>query len=99
MNVKEAVQTAKAHIAEIFEDEKIARIGLEEVEFDSATDEWRVTIGFNRPWDADNSTSPASITASLMSELYRTRAFKVVRIKDDTGEVCAISDRLLAAPA
>ena len=33
MKVKEAVRAAKAHIADIFEDEDITRIGLEEVDF------------------------------------------------------------------
>ncbi len=94
MNVKEAVRTAKAYVADIFEDEQITRVGLEEVEFDSAMREWRVTIGFNRPWDANN-----TLTAALTSELYRNRSFKVVRIKEGSGEVSAIGDRVLSAPA
>lgn len=94
MNVKEAVRTAKAYVADIFEDEQITRVGLEEVEFDSAMREWRVTIGFNRSWDANN-----TLTAALTSELYRNRSFKVVRIKESSGEVSAIGDRVLSAPA
>lgn len=91
MNVKQAVRAAKEHIIDIFDDEQITRIALEEVEFDSATDEWRVTIGFNRPWDANN-----ALASRLTSDLYRDRSFKVVRIKDDNGEVSAIADRMLA---
>ena len=94
MNVKDAVHTAKAYVADIFEDEQITRLGLEEVEFDSAIGEWRVTIGFNRLWDANN-----ALTTALTSELYRNRSFKVVRIKDSSGEVSAIGDRVLSAPA
>ena len=94
MNVKQAVRTAKSHIADIFEDEQIMRVGLEEVEFDSVIGEWRVTIGFNRTWDANN-----TLTAALTSELYRNRSFKVVRIKDSDGKVSAIGDRLLSPPA
>ena len=94
MDVKEAVRTAKSHIADIFEDEQITRVGLEEVEFDSVNAEWRVTIGFNRSWDANN-----PLTTALTSQLYRNRSFKVVRIKDGSGQVSAIADRLLSTPA
>ena len=94
MNVKQAARAAKEHIIDIFDDEQITRIALEEVEFDSTTDEWRVTIGFNRPWDANN-----ALTSRLTSDLYRDRSFKVVRIKDGSGEVSAIADRMLAPPA
>lgn len=94
MNVKEAVLTAKSHITDIFEDEQITRVGLEEVEFDSVAGEWRVTIGFNRSWDANN-----PLASAFTSQLYRNRSFKVVRIKDSSGEVSAIGDRLLSAPA
>lgn len=94
MDVKEAVRTAKSHIADIFEDEQITRVGLEEVEFDSANAEWRVTIGFNRAWDANN-----QLASALASQLYRNRSFKVVRIKDGSGQVSAIADRLLSTPA
>lgn len=92
MNVKQAVRAAKEHFIDIFDDEQITRVGLEEVEFDAEAGEWRITIGFNRPWDANN-----SLTAALTSELYRNRAFKVIRISDSNGEVRAIADRILSA--
>ena len=44
MDVKEAVLTAKRYVADVFADEGIADIGLEEVEFDEASDVWMVTI-------------------------------------------------------
>jgi hypothetical protein len=48
-SIKEAVALAKAHIVDLFSDENISQIGLEEVEFDSEAREWKVTIGFARP--------------------------------------------------
>ena len=50
MDVKEAVQTAKKYVAELFTDETIADVGLEEVEFNNTSNSWEVTIGFSRPW-------------------------------------------------
>ena len=50
MDVKEAVQAAKKHVAEIFADESIANVGLEEVEFNEIEQVWAITIGFSRFW-------------------------------------------------
>ena len=46
MDVKQAVQTAKSYIVGLFDEEEITDVGLEEVEFDELSDEWRITIGF-----------------------------------------------------
>ena len=51
MEVKEAVLTAKRYVADVFADEVVTDVGLEEVEFDEESDVWVVTIGFSRPWD------------------------------------------------
>ena len=50
MDVKEAVQTAKKYVAELFTDETIADVGLEEVVFNDMSNNWEITIGFSRPW-------------------------------------------------
>ena len=51
MDVKEAARTARAHIADLFADENVQHVGLEEVEFDDVADVWNITIGFSRPWE------------------------------------------------
>jgi hypothetical protein len=48
LDVQDAIKKARDYVGEIFKDEPIADIGLEEVEFD--TDSWKITIGFNRIW-------------------------------------------------
>ncbi len=45
MKVREAVAAAKGHIQELFADEQIANLGLEEVEFDEATGDVDRDIG------------------------------------------------------
>ena len=90
MDVKEAVQTAKEHVAEIFADESIANMGLEEVEFDEMNKVWAITVGFSRPWDH---------TGSIMSALEggsRTRTFKIVRIEDGSGRIQSVKHRNVA---
>lgn len=51
MDVKEVVESAKHYIMDIYQEEKITNVGLEEVDFDEKNNVWFVTIGFSRPWD------------------------------------------------
>ena len=51
MNVKEAARAAAAYVEELFAEEGIEHIGLEEVTFDDLKDVWNVTIGFYRELD------------------------------------------------
>ena len=56
MDVKEAVRTAKNYVAELFTDETIGDVGLEEVVFNDTSNNWEITIGFSQtvaerlPW-------------------------------------------------
>jgi hypothetical protein len=89
MDVKQAVQIAKTYVADLFAEENIQQLRLEEVEFDEAGAVWRVTIGFSRPW---------SRTGLLASELLNPpRAYKVVQMRDEDGQVISVKDRSLAA--
>lgn len=86
MHLKEAVTAAKAYVQELFCDEGIAEVGLEEVRRRDLTDDWLVTIGFSRPWERP----PLSGLLGIDSK----RAYKVVCI-DSTGDVVSLTDRLL----
>lgn len=87
MDVKSAVHLAKQHILELFAEEQVTNLGLEEVEFDGAESEWIVTLGFSRPWD-----TPRNTLASLaMSTL--PRSYKVVRISDESAHVLSVKNR------
>ena len=88
MDVRSAVQKARAYLEELFQGEEITDIGLEEVVFDEAADEWSVTIGFARPWDKEKGNF-------VLSE-GPTRSYKVIRIDDD-GNIKSLMDRMLPA--
>jgi hypothetical protein len=90
MDVKEAVNVAKNYIADLFRDEGIINLGLEEVEFDDRSSSWNVTIGFSRPWDRRITTI---ITAFTQQEGSPSRSYKVVRIDDNTKEVRSVKNR------
>lgn len=86
MNVKEVVTLAKRYIADVYADERASNIGLEEVEFNEAANEWSVTIGFSRPWD-----EPRNALAAISSTLKRS--YKVLRISGVDGGVISIKNR------
>lgn len=89
MDIKEAVKTAKQYVADLFDDEGISYIGLEEIKFETNSHEWLVTVGFERRWDR----TPRPI--STMLEPTRKRTYKLVRMNDKTGEILALTDGFL----
>ncbi len=93
MDVKEAVGIAKRYVIDLFADEGIAYVGLEEVLFDEHSEDWRVTIGFAPHW---NQLSAISAALSGGQRDSHHRAYKVVRIRDSDGRVISLTDRLLA---
>lgn len=52
MEVREAVGIAKEYVRELFSDEQIRKLGLEEIDFvdDGPHSHWKITIGFVREW-------------------------------------------------
>lgn len=91
MDVKTAVQSAKSYISDLFSEEQIRNVGLEEVEFDEAAKEWRVTVGFQRPWD-----TTGAIPKVVFGE---ARSYKVVCLRDADGQVIFVRDRQVAQTA
>ncbi len=89
MDVKEAARTAKEYVADLYAGEEIMNVGLEEAEFDNRSNDWKITIGFSRPWDRKT-----NLAAALEGGLP-ARSYKVVRIDDDDGHIISLKDRLL----
>ena len=86
MDVKEAVELAKKHIANLFSNEGITNLGLEEVEYDDARDQWRITLGFSRAWDQQGFVVTALGPAAIK------RTYKVVLI-DKEGRPLSVKNR------
>ncbi len=90
MNVTAIVKQAKDHINDLFKEEGISNLGLEEVEYDSEIGEWVVTVGFSRPWDY-----PEGKLALLTGSAKANRSYKVVTVKDINGEVISVKNRMV----
>jgi hypothetical protein len=87
MEIKEAAQRAKKQIAELFTEEGVKHIGLEEIQYDSAGGAWRVTVGFSRPWDQH------PLTELMDSGRKRGRDMKVVTLSDTDGSILSVKNR------
>ena len=92
MDVKEASRIAKDYVNEVYREEEIADVGLEEVELDDAASLWKITVGFTRPWNTKNPVTTA------LGVSRPERSYKVVRIDGD-GRVNSLTDRFLPAPS
>ena len=94
IEVKEAIQIAKKYVADIFEDEGIFNIGLEEVE--NSGDRWEVTIGFSRKWDKPPRSPFAGIAGMTADSDHRAiaRTYKVVEIDEVNGQVLELRNRV-----
>lgn len=98
MDVKQAVATAKEYVTDIFAGEDLADVGLEEVVFDDEAKVWKVTVGFNRPWDRLKGLADVMSAASAGEfPEWKRRSFKVVRIEDRTGRIVSLTHREPAA--
>ena len=87
MDVKEATHIARAYITDVFADEEIAQLGLEEAVYDD-TGQWRITYSFARPWDKQG-------VLGLRMGLKVPRDYKVVTIDDRDGRVISLTDQLM----
>lgn len=88
MDVKEAVRRAKTYVTDLLAEEGLTNLGLEEIEFDESKNVWRVTVGFSRPWN-----TPGSALSNLTIDPLLKRAYRVVDICDDNGEVLSLRRR------
>ena len=88
MQVREAVSLAKKYVKDVFAEEQIDSIGLEEIEFDDSAGIWSVTVGFSRPWEE---VGPLGI--KLRELAPRRRESKVVRIADTDGRMISVKNR------
>ena len=91
MGVKDAASKAGACLVELYTDEGITNVGLEEAVFDDRSGDWKITVGSSRPRDQHNAP-----TATLAG-VHPNRSHKAIRINDQDGRVISLTDRLLAA--
>lgn len=86
MDAKDAIATAKQYVADLFGEEGIINMGLEELSYD--LDIWEVTIGFSRPWNVKRDALSAVTGTTVLK-----RSFKELKISDADKRLIEIRDK------
>ena len=88
MDVKTAVAKAKQWLVNVMQEEGVANVGLEEVEFDEGHGLWLITLGFSRPWN-----SVKNAFTAISGDAAATRSYRVIAVRDHDGEVVSMKRR------
>ena len=92
MDTKQAIATAKRYVEEAFADEQLSNLGLEEIEQDPESGEWRITLAFSRPWSSPRTDVQQAAFDALGIPTNLRRSYKVVTI-DPSGKVLSMKSR------
>jgi len=96
MDAKEAVRLAKDYVKDIFVEEQITNVGLEEIKFNDDQDCWEITVGFSRPWDYYARNLFEDVHSSFEKQRRpKTRSFKVVNIDASNAKVLSVRNHEL----
>ena len=86
--MKEAIRHAKAYAAEVFADERVSDIGVEEIEYDDSVHAWRITLGMSRP--RREYRPPLGVDLGHISV---QRDYRVFTVSDHSGSVTSVKMR------
>jgi len=91
MDVKEAVNRAMAAASDLFGQEMLNNLQLEEVENEEGTGAWQITLGFDVP----NTNPMKGIGAALSGDRMYIRKYKIFHV-DALGNVKSVKIRTLS---
>jgi hypothetical protein len=94
MDVKEAIAAAKKYVSEVYADEHVTNLGLEEVEHGFGGSNWVITLGFSRPWNTPR-TRAQEVLENLGAVSSLRRSYKVITVADD-GTILSMKNRAKA---
>lgn len=97
MDVKEAVAAAKSYVNELYAEEQVTNLDLEEVEHIPATGNWLIALGFSRPWNTPR-TRAQEVLENLGAASGLRRSYKVITLLDD-GTVLSMKNQVKADAA
>jgi len=95
IQVKEAVDAAARYTAELFEQEGILDLRLEEVELSEDESTWHVTLSFLRKRKV-SSRMEEQLRAASLAGPPMDRDFKVLSVRASDGVVTSVKIRQLA---
>ena len=92
MDVKEAIAAAKKYLIDIYADEEVSNLGLEEVEHTIPAGNWAVTLAFSRPWNTPR-TRAQEVLENIGGVSALKRSYKVITMGED-GTVISMKNRV-----
>jgi hypothetical protein len=90
VDVKQAVKAAKDYLSDLFQDEGLINLGLEEIEYDERDEAWNITLGFSRPWN-----TPQNPVLSVAGADRLGRSYRVVKVRGVDGRILSVKLREL----
>lgn len=96
MDSLQAIATAKKYIGEVYADEELVDIDLDEIEHVPASGMWNVTLILSRPWDTPRTRAQELLENMGAASPFR-RSIKTVTL-DENGNVLAMKNRKLDLP-
>lgn len=91
MDVKDAIAKAKTYVKEVYADENIAEIELEETEVRDGA--WRITVSFSRARPPISAEHPTPLEILTFAQGRGRRRFHRVVVFGESGEVVSMKDR------
>ena len=91
MDHKDAIAAAKRYLVDVYADEQVTNLGLEEIDHDTAAGTWAVTLAFSRPWNTPR-TRAQEVLENLGAVSSLKRSHKIVTIAED-GAVLSMKTR------
>ena len=82
MDTLEAIAAAKKYIHDVYADEQLTNIGLEEVEHIKSAGNWIITVAFSRPWNTPR-TRAQEVLENLGAVSGLKRSYKTITMTDD----------------
>jgi hypothetical protein len=93
IDVKNAVKNAMAYVADIFGQDQLVDVRLEEVERSEDDKYWYITIGFDYPFQRRLGTGVETRVFPYMKDPAKNREFKRIKLDSSTGEVLSMTIR------
>ncbi len=92
LELKNAIKKAFGHFELIYEDEKLPNRLLEEIEYDSEDDIWKVVIGFDSDRVTTKTNGPAMFASTVQE---KERKYKQIMLKGKDGSFIKMIDETL----
>jgi outer membrane receptor for monomeric catechols len=86
VDMKKAVAIAKAFVRDLFSDEKIEVIELDEADFGGQSGDWLITVSVQKALD------PKQHSALSVALQRVARERKTIRINPDSGQVLSVTN-------